>query len=135
MQLSFDLCCYCRFILLLLLFDMISYFEKHDRHCFINSVHALDQEQLQVASHVCETGIPVVEIRSFPHFGFMVNLCPVPPWNIYPEPSVVIFLIMLCIGASVQVTYRARNKGLYVVARNFFLLLLNCSAWPCLAVA
>ena len=31
--------------------------------------------------------------------------------------------------------YRARNKGLYVVARNFFLLLLNCSAWPCLAVA
>ena len=27
------------------------------------------------------------------------------------------------------------NKGLYVVARNFFLLLLNCSAWPCLAVA
>ena len=31
--------------------------------------------------------------------------------------------------------HRARNKGLYVVARNFFLLLLNCSAWPCLAVA
>ena len=26
-------------------------------------------------------------------------------------------------------------KGLYVVARNFFLLLLNCCAWPCLAVA
>ena len=23
--------------------------------------------------------------------------------------------------------YRAQNKGLYVVARNFFLLLLNCS--------
>ena len=31
--------------------------------------------------------------------------------------------------------YRARNKGLYVVARNFFLLLLNSCAWPCLAVA
>jgi len=31
--------------------------------------------------------------------------------------------------------YRAPGKGLYVVARNFFLLLLNCSAWPCLAVA
>ena len=31
--------------------------------------------------------------------------------------------------------YRARKKGLYVVARNFFLLLLNFSAWPCLAVA
>ena len=28
--------------------------------------------------------------------------------------------------------YRGGNKGLYVVARNFFLLLLNCSAWPCL---
>ena len=25
--------------------------------------------------------------------------------------------------------YREVNKGLYVVARNFFLLLLNCSAW------
>ena len=31
--------------------------------------------------------------------------------------------------------YRARKKGLYVVARNSFLLLLNCSAWTCLAVA
>merc|ERR1739842_13568 len=28
--------------------------------------------------------------------------------------------------------YRAPGKCLYVVARNFFLLLLNCSAWPCL---
>ena len=27
--------------------------------------------------------------------------------------------------------YRGENKGLYVVARNFLLLLLNCSAWPC----
>ena len=34
-----------------------------------------------------------------------------------------------------RVLYRARNKGLYLVARNFFLLLLNCSAWTCLAVA
>ena len=31
--------------------------------------------------------------------------------------------------------YRGENKGLYVVARNFFLLLLNCSAWPCLGPA
>ena len=31
--------------------------------------------------------------------------------------------------------YRGGNKGLYVVARNFFPLLLNCSAWPCLVVA
>ena len=31
--------------------------------------------------------------------------------------------------------YREVNKGLYVVARNFVLLLLNCSAWPCLGPA
>ena len=31
--------------------------------------------------------------------------------------------------------YRAEKKSWYVVARNFFLLLLNFSAWPCLAVA
>ena len=31
--------------------------------------------------------------------------------------------------------YRDRLKGMYVVARNFFLLLLNFSAWPCLDVA
>ena len=27
------------------------------------------------------------------------------------------------------------NKGLYMVERNFFLHLLNCSAWPCLGPA
>ena len=31
--------------------------------------------------------------------------------------------------------YRAEKKSWYVVARNFFLPLLNFSAWPCLAVA
>ena len=31
--------------------------------------------------------------------------------------------------------YRDRLKDMYVVARNFFLHLLNFSAWPCLAVA
>ena len=31
--------------------------------------------------------------------------------------------------------YREVNKGLYVVARNFFPLLLNCSAWPYLGPA
>ena len=31
--------------------------------------------------------------------------------------------------------YRGENKGLYVVARNVFLLLLVCSAWPCLGPA
>ena len=34
-----------------------------------------------------------------------------------------------------RVMYRDRLKGLYVVARNFFLLLLNCSDCPCLALA
>ena len=33
------------------------------------------------------------------------------------------------------VNYREVNKGLYVVAKNFFLLLLNCSARPCLGPA
>ena len=31
--------------------------------------------------------------------------------------------------------YRAHGKCSYVVARNFFQLLLNCSAWPCLGPA
>ena len=31
--------------------------------------------------------------------------------------------------------YIAEKNGLYVVARYFFLALLNFSAWPCLAVA
>ena len=31
--------------------------------------------------------------------------------------------------------YRDSLKGLYVVAITFFLLLLNCSAWPSLAPA
>ena len=42
---------------------------------------------------------------------------------------------VLTLTRSVKHTYRDRLKGLYVVARNFFLLLLNFSAWPCLAVA
>ena len=32
-------------------------------------------------------------------------------------------------------TYRTEKKFWYVVARNFFLLLLNFSAWPCLGPA
>ena len=35
----------------------------------------------------------------------------------------------------VDYTYRAEKKSWYVVARNFFLLLLNFSAWPCLGAA
>ena len=31
--------------------------------------------------------------------------------------------------------HRDRLKGLYMVARNLFLLLLSCSAWPCLGPA
>ena len=31
--------------------------------------------------------------------------------------------------------YRDEKKSWYVVARNFFLFLLNCSDWPCLALA
>ena len=32
-------------------------------------------------------------------------------------------------------SYWVRLKGSYVVARIFFLLLLNCSAWACLVPA
>ena len=35
--------------------------------------------------------------------------------------------------AGLNAKYREANKGLYVVARNFFLLLLNCSAWVLLS--
>ena len=31
--------------------------------------------------------------------------------------------------------YRDRLKGLYMVARSLFMLLLTCSAWPCLGPA
>ena len=34
-----------------------------------------------------------------------------------------------------QTMYRAEKKSWYVVARRFFLLLLNFSAWPCLGPA
>ena len=34
-----------------------------------------------------------------------------------------------------QLDYRAEKKSWYVVVRNFFLLLLNFSAWPCLSAA
>ena len=33
---------------------------------------------------------------------------------------------------SSEISHIAIYRGLYVVARNLFLLLLNCSAWPCL---
>ena len=38
------------------------------------------------------------------------------------------------VGGTINV-YRDRLKGLYVVARSLFLLLLSCSAWPCLGPA
>ena len=34
-----------------------------------------------------------------------------------------------------SINYRAPKNGLYVVARNLFLLYLTCSAWPCLGPA
>ena len=38
-------------------------------------------------------------------------------------------------GCNVANLYRAEKKSWYVVARNFFLLLLHFSAWPCLGPA
>ena len=37
--------------------------------------------------------------------------------------------------AYTQIIYRAEKKSCYVVARNFFLLLLNFFARPCLGAA
>ena len=39
------------------------------------------------------------------------------------------------VGVAFSAIYRAPKKCMYVVARNFFLLLLTCSAWPCLGPA
>ena len=36
------------------------------------------------------------------------------------------------LGIRFQLGLLGQTKGSYVVARIFFLLLLNCSAWPCL---
>ena len=38
-------------------------------------------------------------------------------------------------GTVLDSIYREVNKGVYVVAKYFFLLLLNCSTWPCLGPA
>ena len=45
--------------------------------------------------------------------------------------SVTILLILTVLIGQLQ----RSAKKLYVVARHFFLLLLNCSAWPCLGPA
>ena len=42
---------------------------------------------------------------------------------------------LVLINFNLKVKYRDRLKGLYVVAKNVFLLLLNCSTWPCLGPA
>ena len=55
--------------------------------------------------------------------------------SIRSNPRILIrFINQLCCVV-VQTLYRAPGKSVYVVARNFILLLLNFSAWPCLAVA
>ena len=63
-------------------------------------------------------------------------------WNRPKSLTFGAFGIVVGERASVQIctrsfinTYRARKKGLYVVARNIFLLLLNSSAWPFLGPA
>ena len=54
----------------------------------------------------------------------------------WTETFTFCIVILLNVGHTRrEENYRARKKGLYVVARNFFLILLNFSAWTCLAVA
>ena len=55
--------------------------------------------------------------------------------NAPPVPFIRLFVSQLKSDKMSFCMYRGGNKGLYVVARNFFLLLLNCSAWPCLGPA
>ena len=50
-----------------------------------------------------------------------------------PGPAWVL-LIWIC-KELISSLYRDEQKGLYVVARILFLLLLNYSAWPCLGPA
>ena len=47
----------------------------------------------------------------------------------------ILLWFFLTTAAAAPALYRDLLKGLYVVAINFFLLLLNCFAWPCLANA
>ena len=42
-------------------FKIANHFEKPNTDYFIDSVDALAQEQPQIASHVCEAGIPIVD--------------------------------------------------------------------------
>ena len=60
----------------------------------------------RVALHFFYQGLSVTLIRAFPR------------WN-----------------QTNNAVYWVRLKGSYMVARIFFLLLLNCSAWPCLGPA
>ena len=46
-----------------------------------------------------------------------------------------IISILIAIYFLQDFLYWVRLKGSYMVARIFFLLLLNCSAWPCLGPA
>ena len=42
-------------------FKKLSHFANPNTDYFIDSVDALAQEQPQVASHVCEAGIPIID--------------------------------------------------------------------------
>ena len=55
--------------------------------------------------------------------------------NCIRKTSVSVGVARASLEGFVHHIYRAEKKSWYVVARNFFLLLLNFSAWPCLCAA
>ena len=71
-----------------------------------------------------------LELIGFNHRNSIVSTCVITERL---PTSRTISISCLCLRA--PPLYRARNKGLYMVARSFFLLLLNFSAWPCLGAA
>ena len=65
------------------------------------------------------------------HCWFTLNILVM---GIVSAPNQIIYFINLRRKGMIYM-YRGGNKCVYVVARNFFLLLFNCSAWPCLGPA
>ena len=87
-------------------------------------------------------------LKAWAKFGGINNRRSLSSASIDPSPSVHIstcyvgrrlmeYVVLRSVSyfCAIAVKYREVNKGLSMVARNFFLLLLNCSAWPCLGPA
>ena len=72
---------------------------------------------------------PIIGGLLFDFVGYSFAALFIAGWN---SISVIVEYMLLILIYRFVIQYRGGNKGLYVVAGNFCLLLLNCSAWPCL---